>query len=101
MLSANIVSSCGNVVFFLDTAGVRAGNTVAKNKGRERSRPSGTFTTLQVSTKYYFGGSVALGAGFGVVVEPAGFVPGVSGLDVVGFGAAPVVAGAGTPDCTL
>jgi hypothetical protein len=72
----------------MDTTKAGAGADYAKKKGRVFTRPAGTFQTLGVSGIYCFGAAGAAG-----LAAPAGLLAG-------GF-AAPVEAGAGTPDCVL
>ncbi len=100
-LSANIVSSdmaSSSVKLFagMDTTKLHRGGNASNKKGRVFARPYWNFLDTRGVRSRYFGGSVALGAaGLGAVPRP------VAGFGAVGLVAAPVVGGAGTPDCTL
>ena len=91
----------------MDTTRVRAGNAAAEKKAafsRGLLELSGhRRCPVDLFQWFYLGGSAALGAagfGAGVPVPSFGAVVPVPGFGAEGF-AAPVVGGAGTPDCTL
>ena len=93
------MSSSVNLFAGMDTTNIAADDAEQRKRPRFHAACWNFRDTTGVRRMNYFGGSVALGsAGFGVV--GLGVVTLGPDFGAAGF-AAPVVGGAGTPDCTL